>query len=408
MKGLRRGGGVDAPRDVGEDPSRLRDLRPDVDLVGAGELVRAAVPLKELAPAARQRMRARLRGALTDRGARPRRAGAWLFALRPAVIVLAALMGASAGGAAVYTMIGRQKSAAVVATDTVPGKESGPRLGPSRRARRSPGTEIPPSSATAESGPSEAPAGATVASAPSEASLGGPVFPAPPAIAGPARPLAGAANTTNRPGPSSPRPKVSPALGGSLSSSPPLVPETSPPPPAAPTGLAPTSSGRAPSSTQELASLGDAIRTLRVQRDPSAALALLDQHRARFPSSTLAPEVAAMRIEAFLTAGRTAAALAELDRFPLGAAPGSNAWRVVRGELRAKIDRWRDAESDFTDALVVCGDNRDELMERALWGRAAARAHLGNAAGAQSDAASYLGRFPQGRFAEAARRLLAR
>jgi len=155
-----------------------------------------------------------------------------------------------------------------------------------------------------------------------------------------------------------------------------------------------------------MATLGDAIRKLRVQGDTDAALALLDEHQARFPSSALAPEVAAIRIEALLTAGRSAAALAELDRFPLDAAPGSNAWHVIRGELRAKVDRWQAAEADFTRALATAGSATDDLKERALWGRAAARANLGNVVGARVDATSYLARFPEGRFAGAARRLL--
>jgi hypothetical protein len=169
-------------------------------------------------------------------------------------------------------------------------------------------------------------------------------------------------------------------------------------------GLEPPPLDVAPAPPAEAALLAGAIRALRGAGEADAALALLDEHRARFPTGAMTLEAAAVRIEALLKAGRTAAALAELDRFPLDGAPGRDEWQVVRGELRANAGRWREAETDFAVALAGRLDGaRGELAERALWGRAGARARRGDAAGARADYALYLERFPAGRFADQAR-----
>ena len=77
-------------------------------------------------------------------------------------------------------------------------------------------------------------------------------------------------------------------------------------------------------------------------------------------------------------------------------APGRNEWRVVRGELRAAAGRWRDAEVDFSATLGRLADVPGDLAERALWGRAVARARSGDPVRAESDYALYLARFPSG------------
>ena len=155
----------------------------------------------------------------------------------------------------------------------------------------------------------------------------------------------------------------------------------------------------APAARSETAILAYAIQKLRGDGDASAALVALDDHRARFPAGPLALEAAALRIEALLRAGRTARALEELDCFALDEAPGRNEWRVVRGELRAAAGRWRDAEVDFSATLGRLADVPGDLAERALWGRAVARARSGDPVRAESDYALYLARFPSGRFA---------
>ena len=408
---------------------RLRDLPADQDLAGVSELIRAAAPLPPVSALARQRMRARLRQSLRSG---IRRRARWWAVLRPAAIALAGLMIASAGGAAVYTVMSvtRSMRGAAVAPVNVPGRAKGKR----RSGRLSLGTR--PAAPAAEDG-FEMVGG----------ELGVGDQQAPPAstepVPGPARvppaplptPFEGRAPAIAIPAPSAPRREpearravsveqvpageVAPVmvaeqepparLGPPQLASPPTLPALPGGPaeaPAAPRAtIAPASDGRAaPPSETEL--LAGALHQLRAGGNPEAALAALDEHTARFPRSALAAEVAAVRIEALLKAGRAAAALAELDRSSLDGTPGYDARLVVRGELRAQMARWAEAEADFSRALAARLDSaRDDLAERALWGRSAALAHLGDAAGARDSSALYLRRFPEGRFSRQARAL---
>ena len=119
------------------------------------------------------------------------------------------------------------------------------------------------------------------------------------------------------------------------------------------------------------------------------------------------PEVAAFRIEVLLALGRTGAALADLERLPIATLPRATEWLVLRAELRGKATRWRAAEEDFAAALSA-RPLKQELEERALWGRAVARLYQGNVEGARADATNYLRRFPHGRFRSEAEKATAR
>jgi tetratricopeptide (TPR) repeat protein len=124
-----------------------------------------------------------------------------------------------------------------------------------------------------------------------------------------------------------------------------------------------------------------------------------------------------LRAEALLQIGRKGEALAELDQMSLGQMPNSDERYVVRGELRAAVGRWREALGDFDVVLrghtgeeaeigVVTDMKLLDRFERALWGRALVRSRLGDDAGARADLQACLRRFPHGRFASEAARLL--
>lgn len=147
-----------------------------------------------------------------------------------------------------------------------------------------------------------------------------------------------------------------------------------------------------------------ALAALRRQRDPGAALALLDDYDSRFPRGTLGLEAAVARVDALLLAGRRAEALERLMRLPLERVGRRSELQVVRAELRSERD-CRGAIVDFSAALVAGA--LDGLAERALFGRATCRIRQGDSSGATADLSAYLERYPQGRFAEQARKRLA-
>jgi len=150
-----------------------------------------------------------------------------------------------------------------------------------------------------------------------------------------------------------------------------------------------------------------AIHKLRAEGDPKGALALLDEHRARFATGALAVEEKVTRVDALLQLGRRAEALALLE--PLRS-PWSGRRRdllVTRAELRSEVGRCAEALVDF-GTLVSDGahGSQDATYERALYGRASCRARRGDRAGARADLERYLATYPNGRFAADARAAL--
>jgi hypothetical protein len=157
---------------------------------------------------------------------------------------------------------------------------------------------------------------------------------------------------------------------------------------------------------QESRLLASAIAKLRRDGEPGQALAILEQHRAEFGSGALAQEANATRIEALLQLGRNGQALELLDAQTLSARGVAGEMLVARAELRADRARYSAALADF-DLLLVARGQSDSVTERARYGRAACRAKSGDWEGARADFQQYLRDFPQGRFADRARRALA-
>ena len=179
----------------------------------------------------------------------------------------------------------------------------------------------------------------------------------------------------------------------------------------APTAASPRAVRGSPPSTLGAASngqimLGQALRSLRNDRDPAGALDILARHAALFPSSPLASERSVLEVEALLALGRNDEALTRLDGMSLDNTPRSAERYVVRGELRARAQRWPEAGADFDRALAH-GRGASPWQERALWGRAVTRTQSGDQAGARADLQLYLQIYPAGRFASEAARLLA-
>jgi len=157
---------------------------------------------------------------------------------------------------------------------------------------------------------------------------------------------------------------------------------------------------------QESRLLAGAIHKLRQERDPGQALAMLDEHRARFGAKgALEPEANVTRIEALLRLGRHDQALGLLDGLALTTAGVGREMLVARAELRAEKGRRAAALNDFNSLLSVDAPP-DLVSERALYGRATCRAQMGDGARARADLEDYLVRFPTGRFANQARTLI--
>lgn len=157
---------------------------------------------------------------------------------------------------------------------------------------------------------------------------------------------------------------------------------------------------QASAPSDEIRALDLALRQLRRQRDPAAALASLDLYLDRYPRGVLSREARFARVDALLSLKRVDQALQALDALPLDNHHRSTELQVIRGELRARADCAR-AGQDFGAVLARPSDNG--LVERALYGRGACRIKLGDTAGAAEDLRRYLELFPRGAHAAWAR-----
>ena len=143
---------------------------------------------------------------------------------------------------------------------------------------------------------------------------------------------------------------------------------------------------------------GQAMRKLRMESDPAAALSAVQEHARAYPRSSLAGERSAIEVEALLALHRDREALARLDAMAIEDLPRSGERFVVRGELRAAARRWHEASDDFDRALARVSGS-PAWHERALWGRGVARLRCGEREAGMADIERYHDSYPHGRFA---------
>jgi len=148
---------------------------------------------------------------------------------------------------------------------------------------------------------------------------------------------------------------------------------------------------------------GQALRKLRNEKEPAAALSALEEHARTYPRSALSGERSALQVEALLALHRDHDALLKLDGMTLDELPRSGERFVVRGELRAAVRRWSDAKADFEHALTRVSGS-PSWHERALWGRGVARLRCGEQEAGMADIERYRDLYPKGRFAAEASR----
>jgi hypothetical protein len=190
------------------------------------------------------------------------------------------------------------------------------------------------------------------------------------------------------------RPSLVPPPPASTSAAEPAPPPVVIPPPRP----APSAASPASLLAEESRALEPALTALRRERNPQKALVLLDAYASSFPHGTLGLEARVARVDAHLALGQKDEALALLERLPLERVGRGGELRLVRAELRAARDP-ASALRDF-DTVLASGPSAAH-EERALHGRATARTATGDVDGARADAARYLAKYPNGRFAPA-------
>jgi hypothetical protein len=136
--------------------------------------------------------------------------------------------------------------------------------------------------------------------------------------------------------------------------------------------------------------LTEAIRALRVEHAPDAALALLDRYAPILDKSAFRHEALLLRVEALFKLNRQPDVLRLLDATPLAGVAASRTLLLNRAELRAAAGRYADALADF-DRVLAQTDGREG---RALLGRAKCRKQLGDETGARADRDRYRREFP--------------
>lgn len=166
----------------------------------------------------------------------------------------------------------------------------------------------------------------------------------------------------------------------------------------------------APSSLErEARSLAEIVRTLREGRDPAGALVALQSHRAAFPAPLLGPETDVVELDALVARGDRPSALELLQRLDPSQRqdlPRRHELLALWADLLAEDARCNRAAPLYAQLLEEA--RGPALQERALWGQAHCLGRQGEVAATRAALEEYLRRFPQGKFAPAARRQLER
>jgi hypothetical protein len=136
--------------------------------------------------------------------------------------------------------------------------------------------------------------------------------------------------------------------------------------------------------------LTEAIRLLRAEHSPRAALQLLADHDGELTKAGFEHEAMLLRVEALLALGRRGEVLRLLDGASLTDVAASRTLLVTRGQLRAAANRCSEGLGDFDLVLA-----RSKQVDRqALIGRALCRKQLGDFAGMRADVQRMHDEFP--------------
>jgi hypothetical protein len=203
--------------------------------------------------------------------------------------------------------------------------------------------------------------------------------------------------------PATPAPRLAPAPVPAIAQAPRPAAR-----PTARSGKSPPAVALETSSRPEVEVMTQAARQLYADHDAVAALATLEPYLYLHPAGSLRPEMIREAVQADLELDRTPEALGLLDGLAaqdFAGIPRASELRLLRGELLARNHRCSEAVSMFEQSLAA---SNPAERERALYGRAACRAELGDLAGSRADLGTYLQQFPGGRFAGEAQRALER
>ncbi len=163
-----------------------------------------------------------------------------------------------------------------------------------------------------------------------------------------------------------------------------------------------------PSSLErEARSLAEVVRTLRQDQDPTGALRALQLHRDAFPAPLLGPETDVVQLDALVAQDDRPAALELLQRLDPSQRrelPRRYELLALWADLLAEDARCNRAGPLYAQLLEEA--RAPALQERALWGQAHCLGRQGEVAATRASLEEYLRRFPQGKFAAAARRQL--